>query len=256
MQFVELRLISSLLFLCGCATVANGAEPDRFADSVAPILEQRCVRCHSTEKPRGGLSFSSRESTLTGGDSGPVIVAGKPDESLLIEMVAGIKPQMPAEGTPLTKAEVDRLRTWIKSGAVWSDGMTLQERQADGRLWWSYQPVQRPSVPDVNKSSWVRNPIDRFILAKLEANDLQPSAEADRRTLIRRLSFDLLGLPPTPNEIDVFIKSRDPNAYEELVDRFLDSPHYGERWARHWLDMIAISGATMPGRFVTGSFER
>ncbi|MDB5341725.1 MAG: hypothetical protein JWP89_102 [Schlesneria sp.] len=236
MQFVDVRLFSSL-FIVGCATAAIGAETDRFADSVAPILEQRCVRCHSTEKPRGGLSFSSRESTLTGGDSGPVIVAGRPDESLLIEMVAGIKPQMPAEGIPLTKAEVDRLRNWIKSGAVWPDGVTLQERQADGRLWWSYQPIQRPTVPGVNKSSWVRNPIDRFVLAKLEASDLQPSAEADRRTLIRRLSFDLLGLPPTPNEIDEFAKSRDPNAYEELVDRFLDSPHYGERWARHWLDI-------------------
>lgn len=237
MQFADIRPFSLLLVLFGCATAAIGAEPDRFADSVAPILEQRCVRCHSTEKPKGGLSFSSRESSVAGGDSGPVIVAGKPDESLLIEMVVGAKPQMPAEGTPLTKAEVDRLRTWIRSGAAWPDGVTLQERQADGRLWWSYQPIQRPTVPDVNKSSWVRNPIDRFVLAKLEANDLQPSAEADRRTLIRRLSYDLLGLPPTPSEIDEFVKNRDPNAFEELVERLLDSPHYGERWARHWLDI-------------------
>jgi hypothetical protein len=237
MQFVDVRLFSSLLFIFGCATATIGAEPDRFADSVAPILEQRCVRCHSTEKARGGLSFTSRESTFKGGESGPVIVAGKPDESPLIEMVAGIKPQMPAEGTPLTTAEVDRLRNWIKSGAVWPDGVTLHERQTDARLWWSYQSVQRPTVPEVKQSQWVRNPIDRFILAKLEAHELQPSAEADRRTLIRRLSFDLLGLPPTPNEIEDFVKSRKPNAYEELVDRFLDSPHYGERWARHWLDI-------------------
>lgn len=226
-----------LVIVIGCLSNAMAAEQDFFTESVVPILEQRCLRCHSADKPRGGLSLASRADALRGGESGTAIIAGRPEESLLLDMVSGAKPQMPADGTPLAKAEIAVLTEWIKKGAAWPEGVTLQERQSDGRRWWSYQPIQQSVVPVVSNPGWIRNPIDRFVLAKLEANDLAPSNEADRRTLIRRLSFDLTGLPPTPEEIDSFVKSSNPNAYEELVDRLLDSPHYGERWARHWLDI-------------------
>ena len=219
------------------AALGRAAEPIKFADTVAPILEQRCVRCHSGDKAKGDLSLTSREAALRGGESGAAFIAGKPDQSLLIEMVAGAKPRMPSEGIPLTKVEIDRLRTWIAEGAVWPDGLTLKEGTADGRQWWAFQPVKRPAVPQVQDQRFARNEIDRLVLAKLESNGLKPSAEADRRTLIRRLTFDLHGLPPTPEEIDLFLNDRDPNAYERLVERLLDSPHYGERWARHWLDI-------------------
>lgn len=213
------------------------ADPIDFATDVAPLLEQRCVRCHSSDKPKGGLSLSSHDALLKGGESGAAIVAGKPDESLLIEMVTGTKPLMPAEGVPLTKAEVDRLRAWIAAGAAWPKGLTLKERQADGRSWWAFQPIARPTVPQIQTEANARNEIDRFVLAKLEAQGLTLSPESDRRTLIRRLTFDLLGLPPTPAEITAFEQDQQPNAYERLVDRLLESPHYGERWARHWLDI-------------------
>ncbi len=213
------------------------AEPINFAVDVAPLLEQRCVRCHSSDKTKGGLSLSSHDALRKGGESGAAIVAGKPDESLLIEMVTGAKPLMPAEGVPLTKAEVARLRDWIAAGAAWPNGLLLKERQADGRSWWAFQPIARPSIPPIQAEAKARNEIDRFVLAKLESQDLTLSPEADRRTLIRRLTFDLIGLPPTPAEIIAFEQDQQPNAYERLVDRLLDSPHYGERWARHWLDI-------------------
>lgn len=216
---------------------ARAADPVNFATDIAPLLEQRCVRCHSTDKPKGGLSLASHEAALRGGESGPLLVPGKPQDSLLIEMVTGTKPQMPAEGVPLTKVEVDRLRAWIAGGATWPAGMTLKERQADGRNWWAFQPIHRPTVPSVQAEEKAYNEIDRFVLAKLESNELTLSQEADRRTLIRRLTFDLTGLPPTPEEIAAFQEDREANAYERLVDRLLDSPHYGERWARHWLDV-------------------
>ncbi len=229
--------ILNVALVTAWSVAGRAAEPINFAETVAPIFEQRCVRCHSADKPKGGLSLASRDAALRGGESGALFVAGKPDDSLLIEMVSGAKPKMPAEGAPLTKGEIDRLRAWIEAGAKWPDGLTLKERRGDGKQWWSFQPVKRPAVPAVKNERWARNEIDRFVLAKLEANGLAPSAEADRRTLIRRLTFDLLGLPPTPEEIEAFANDREPNAYERLVERLLDSPHYGERWARHWLDI-------------------
>ncbi len=241
-----------------------------FAKEVAPILETRCVRCHSAEKSKGGLSLSTKSGFLKGGDSGAVVIAGKPDESLLITAVSGRKPEMPAEGTPLTAREVAMLREWIAAGAILPETLQLRERAVAGGDWWAVRPVQRPSVPagDVRvtgqNGAWSRNEIDRFVAAKLvemgqqtdrgtphprplspqsrgegrESSDaLTPSPEADRRTLIRRLSFDLHGLPPAPEEVAAFEADQDARAYESLVNRLLESPHYGERWARHWLDV-------------------
>jgi hypothetical protein len=178
------------------------------------------------------------ESAREGGDSGPAIVPGRPNESLLLDMVLGNKPQMPKSGPKLTAGEVALLRKWIEQGASWPRGLTLREQKSDAETWWSLRPLTRAQIPAVKQAGWVRTPIDAFILSKLEKEGLSPSPEADRLTLIRRLYFDLLGLPPTPVEVEAFLADRSPDAYERLVDGLLNSPYYGERWARHWLDVV------------------
>jgi hypothetical protein len=208
-----------------------------FRDRVAPILEVRCVSCHEGSKPKGGLSFATVKQFRAGGDSGPVIVAGKPDESLLLEYISGDDPLMPKEGSPLSAAEVATIREWIAKGAAWPDGFELVDKRQHDLDWWSLRPLVRPSPPAV-QSEWVRTPIDAFVLARLQENKLSPAAEADRRTLVRRLYFDLVGLPPAFDEVEAFIADSDPQAYEKLVDRLLASSHYGERWGRHWLDVV------------------
>ncbi|WP_437223092.1 DUF1553 domain-containing protein [Planctomicrobium sp. SH661] len=232
----SLCLLSALYGVSSCSLAIADDQAD-FAQGVAKIFEQRCLRCHSTDHAKGGFSFSSKEEFFKGGESGAAVVARRPEESSLLEQITGENPAMPAEGAPLTAAEVEQIRSWIVSGAEWPEGFVIQAKIPGGLDWWSFQPVKRPSVPAVKHEEWPRNDLDRFILAKLEEHDLSPSPEADRRTLIRRLSFDLLGLPPTYEEIEAFVADQDPQAYERLVDRMLESPRYGERWARHWLDI-------------------
>jgi hypothetical protein len=237
------RIVNGLLILLvgPPAAAALAAEPDRlFREQVAPILERRCVGCHGTEAPKGGLSLATARGVLRGGQSGPVVEPGKPEESLLIEMVSGNAPEMPQKDKPLSPEQVDGLRRWIAEGAHWPEGVALRDRRFDGASWWAFRPLVRPvvPVPPVNDARWMRTPIDAFILSKLEARGLRPSPEAGRRTLIRRLTFDLHGLPPTPEEIDRFLADPDLDAYEKLVDRLLASPRYGERWGRHWLDVV------------------
>ena len=161
---------------------------------------------------------------------------GKPDESLLLEKISGDKPAMPQKDKPLSREELAGIRNWIETGAVWPAGLKLVDRRLEGQSWWAFEPLERPKPPE-SRSTWVRTPIDAFILANLEKHGLKPSPEADRHTLMRRLAFDLIGLPPTPEEVEQFLKDDSPNAYETLVDRLLASPHYGERWGRHWLDV-------------------
>ncbi len=210
-----------------------------FDNAVALLLVQRCLDCHSGPKPKGSLDLSRQQTALDGGKSGVVLVPGQPAESLLWNYVASDK--MPPK-KPLSAAEKNLLKVWIAGGATWGTDpidpyRATTERRA-GYDWWSLQPIAQPPLPAVQNSTWCRTPIDAFILAKLEARGLQPSPPADRRTLIRRLSFDLLGLPPTPEEVGAFVHDTAPQAYERLVDRLLSSPHYGIRWARHWLDVI------------------
>jgi mono/diheme cytochrome c family protein len=216
---------------------ALAAEESLFRKQVAPIFEQHCLRCHGPKSPRGGLSLATAADLRAGGDSGPAVVAGNPSESLLLEMVSGDKPKMPKKAAPLTAKQVALLAKWIAEGANWPKEIVLQDRTKAKETWWSLRPLARPPIPLVKTPGWVRTPIDAFVIHRLEQQGLKPSAEADRRTLIRRLAFDLLGLPPTPDEIDAFVRDPSPNAYERLVDRFLASPRYGERWARHWLDV-------------------
>ncbi len=211
------------------------ADEQFFLDRVAPVLERRCVRCHNGDNAKGGLDLSTAKGLHEGGDSGEVLAAAV-EESLLLEMVTGDDPAMPEGGPPLTQEQIADLRQWIKSGAHWPEAKFLQPKPGDGD-WWSLRPLAKPPVPQMT-SPWIRTPVDAFILERLTQKKLTPNQEADRRTLIRRLTFDLHGLPPTQEEIDAFVADSDPAAYDKLVDRLLASPRYGERWARHWLDVV------------------
>ncbi|HVW01919.1 MAG TPA: DUF1553 domain-containing protein, partial [Planctomycetaceae bacterium] len=210
------------------------AQPDATFPRAAAVFEQHCVRCHNADETKGGLDLSSAKTLRAGGESGVPIEAGDPDSSLLIEMITGDKPQMPKKAPPLSAKEIAAVRDWIKAGARFPDETVLRPKQG---AWWSLEPLTKPVVPEV-RNAWVRTPVDAFVLTKLHEKGLAPSPEADCRTLIRRLSFDLLGLPPTPAEVEAFVNDPAPDAYEQLVDRLLESPHYGERWARHWLDAV------------------
>ncbi len=238
MKCGPLRLMTVALLALAPGAAPRAAGPD-FDREVAPLLAERCLECHSGAKPRGGLDLSRRRTALAGGDQGPALVPGKPDESLLWEYVSGGK--MPPK-KPLADSEKALLRAWVAAGVPWGtdpiDPFRMTTAKRAGYDWWSLRPVARRAPPPVRDARWCRNPIDAFVLHKLEAHGLRPSAPADRRTLIRRLSFDLLGLPPAPEEVAAFEKDDSPAAYEALVERYLSSPQYGERWARHWLDVV------------------
>jgi hypothetical protein len=233
---LTLRALFSAAAIVGIAGAAR-ADDDPFRTQIAPILERRCVRCHQGGKPKGGLSLVTEESFRRGGESGAVVAPGSPEESLLLDMISGDKPEMPKEGEPLTKEQISVIRSWIENGAKWPEGLALRDKRFEGPSWWSLEPIARPAVPPLD-SACVRTDIDRFILDRLNKEGLTPSPEAGRRTLIRRLTFDLHGLPPAPEEIAAFESDESPDAYERLVDRLLASPRYGERWARHWLDVV------------------
>ncbi|HEX4144755.1 MAG TPA: DUF1553 domain-containing protein [Pirellulales bacterium] len=228
--------ISLVIFLVA-SQPAWADEPPDFRNTVAPILERHCVGCHQGEKAKGGLILADAVHALAGGESGAAIVPGKPDESLLLEYISGDKPEMPKNAPPLKPDEVQAIRRWIEAGAVWPAALALTDRHEIDANWWSLKPLVPHAVPRVD-SAWIRTPIDAFVFDKLRTTALEPSAEADRPTLIRRLTYDLHGLPPTPEEIDAFVADPAGDAYERLVDRLLASPRYGERWARHWLDVV------------------
>jgi mono/diheme cytochrome c family protein len=234
-----LVVLLALLGVGAAAEVPATASQDvDFVRDVRPILAKRCYTCHGPEKHKGGLRLDRKAEALAGGDSGPPFEAGKSAESLLIEKVASDDPElvMPPEGERLTDQEIALLRAWIDQGASWPDGADTSEG-AVKPAHWSFVAPARAAPPDVNDRAWARNPIDRFILAKLESEGIAPSPEAGRATLIRRLSIDLTGLLPTPEEVQGFQADPRADAYERLVDRLLASPHFGERWGRHWLDL-------------------
>jgi hypothetical protein len=231
----RLATVAALALLPACAT----ADESLFKDKIAPLLSQRCLSCHHGTKARGGLDLSTKAALLKGGDRGPAIDRDSVADSPLLDAVRGPKPKMPRTGEPLSAAQVANLTKWVEAGAPWPAGITLKAELPKPSLdWWSLKPVARPAIPVVKDTKKVRNPVDAFLLARLEASGLTFAPEADRRTLIRRLTFDLHGLPPTPEEIDAFVKDDDSKAYEKLVDRLLASPRYGERWGRHWLDVV------------------
>jgi len=230
-------MLPRMIVAIGCLAGAARAQDLSLEDQVAAILENHCVRCHQGAELKGGLSLESAAGIIAGGESGPAATPGRPAESLLLEYIAGDDPPMPKEGERLSSADIATITAWIEAGMPWRVGRELSDHKKYDDNWWSLRPLARPPIPDV-QSSWVRSPIDAFILAKLQEEGLSPSAKADRRTLIRRLYFDLVGLPPPPEEVSAFVEDEHPRAYENLVDRLLASPHYGERWGRHWLDVV------------------
>ena len=245
--------LPTFLFLLTCLTtgVSFAADDDAarsalkfFENDVRPILVKRCYDCHSQTKQKGGLRVDNIGYLKAGGDTGPALVAGHPEKSALVEAIhyANADFQMPPKSR-LPDAEIAILEKWIKIGAPWPEDSTAKVVMTEGgfteeqRNYWFFKPVAKVSPPKVT-SAWVRNDIDRFIVAKQMEMKLDPAAEADRNELVRRVYFDLHGLPPTREEIDLFVNDKDPRAYEKLVDELLASPQYGERWAQHWLDLV------------------
>ncbi|PQO37968.1 PSD1 and planctomycete cytochrome C domain-containing protein [Blastopirellula marina] len=218
-----------------------------FEKHVRPILVQRCYECHGpeAEAPGGGLYLTSRSAILEGGDSGASVVPGKSDESPLIEAIHydGIYQMPPKSRMP--DAEIAKLEQWVNSGAAWpvedeantpkKQTFDLAQRKAEH---WSWQPVRRPEIPHVQNEAWAKDPIDNFILAKLEAANLAPNSPAERTTLLRRIYFDLTGLPPTPQQVEAFLNDESPDAFAKVVDQLLATPRFGEHWGRHWLDLV------------------
>jgi mono/diheme cytochrome c family protein len=232
---------------------APAATDSSFAERVAPILEAKCVSCHRPENRKGGFDLTSRASAIKGGELGAGLVPGKPEESPIYTRSiaqAGQRPEMPAKGEPLTEKEAAALKSWIAAGASWPDALVLKEKaKADGTFW-SFQPVAKidPPVVTTAPAAWQVNPIDRFIWHKLAEKTLQPNPAASPRMFIRRATYDLLGLPPTPEEVAAFeTECRELGnaqdllptaAVEKLISRLLERPQYGERWGRHWLDVV------------------
>jgi len=232
--------------LCLClflvaATVATAAEPD-YTKDIRPLLAEKCATCHGALKQEAGLRLDAGALIHQGGDSGAVVAPSEPDTSELIRRVtaADLSERMPpeGEGEPLTEEQVGLLRGWIAAGAAYPDDESIP---ADPREHWAYQPVQRPAVPSDVPEGWSEHPIDAFIAAGHHAQGLTPLEPADKRTLLRRVALDLVGLPPTPDEQHAFLANESRAAYEELVDRYLASPEHAQRWARHWMDVWRYS---------------
>lgn len=208
-----------------------------FEKTIRPLLSEHCHSCHGPNKQQAGLRLDSRGALLKGGENGPAIKPGLPEASLLIQAVRRKGERKMPPRTPLPPQAVEALTHWVKLGAPWPEKAETVSPPLDWKRHWAFQPIRAPKVPPVKNASWAQTSIDPFILARLEANQLAPSPAADRLTLLRRVTFDLLGLPPTPEEIDAFVKDPAPDAYHKVVERLLASPHYGERWARYWLDV-------------------
>ena len=245
---MHVRLIG---LLAGAAMLhAQKADPAEFFESkVRPLLANHCYACH-TGAASGGLRLDSREALLKGGKSGPAVVPGKPEESLLIAATAYTQDRIkmpPSE--KMEDTEIADLTSWVRTGAVWPEtsanapaaaaaGYQITPQQ---RAFWAFQPIRNPAPPKVRLPRWQANPIDAFVFAKLDEKKLTPAAPASKQTLIRRATLDLTGLPPTPQEVDAFVADKSATAYAKLVDRLLASPRYGERWGRHWLDVVRYS---------------
>ena len=245
-----MAVLPALLAVTGGAAAADswpGVSPDDlqfFENRIRPVLVNRCYKCHSrdADKVKGGLMLDTREGLLHGGNSGPIITPGKPDVSLLVQAIRYTDEdlKMPKD-EKLPDQQIADLTEWVRRGAP--DPRSLAALGSSptyggvGRQHWSFLPVIKPDIPTVRNASWCQTPVDNFVLAKLEAAEMSPNPPADKRTLIRRATFDLIGLPPTAEEISAFLADDSPGAYAKVVDRLLASPHYGERWGRYWLDV-------------------
>lgn len=257
----RLFAVAGFLILADVGWAAEEVSPEKvdyFEKKVRPILVTHCSNCHSADtKPAGGLRVDDRNGLLVGGNNGPAIVPGSPEKSLLLKRSTQKeeKRRMPLEGKHLEPDQIAVLTQWIKDGAAWpsvrvpeSLGKKRPEYEQLKKTHWAWQPLVNPPVPTVRDAHWPRDTVDQFLLSKLEEKGLKPVADADRSSLIRRLTFDLTGLPPTPEEIASFEADRSDKAVEKLVDRLLASPAFGEQWGRHWLDVARYGESTGPSR--------
>ena len=240
------RLMVVGVLLCSLCLSVSGADdslsgPDVFANKVVPILADRCLQCHGEKHQKGGLRLDSREGAKNGGESGLIWQEGRAEESEIVKRIQSDDPdlRMPPKGDALSAKQIDAIVRWIDGGAQWPDEFA-NNLEAASEPFWSLKPLVLPAVPTVTRelAGKVLNPIDAFVFQRLSTLGLEPSPEAERRVLIRRIYFDLLGLPPSPSQIDRFVNDTDPRAYYHLVEELLASPQYGERWARHWLDLV------------------
>ncbi|HWH77049.1 MAG TPA: DUF1549 domain-containing protein, partial [Candidatus Binatus sp.] len=240
----QIWIVVGCWLLFTCLPVA-AAVPLTFEKDIRPILKAHCFDCHGEgEKLRGGLDLRLRRLMLKGGDEGPVIVPGKPEKSQLFKLVHS--GEMPKRGQKLTPDQVTLIRQWIAGGARTArpepgdlektGGITDEER-----AFWSFQPIRNPVIPQTQAKDRARTPIDAFLVTAMAKQKLGFGPDAEKVTLLRRAYFDLTGLPPTPAEAEAFLADQAPDAYEKLIDRLLDSPYYGERWGRHWLDVAGYA---------------
>jgi hypothetical protein len=238
-----MRHVLATIAICWLRGVAARAAAPDFVHDIRPLLEKHCYACHAGEEAKSGLRLDLKAAAFKGGDGwGAAIVAGQADESPLVQFARGDDPDLrmpPKESdvAPLAAADVTRLVEWVNAGAVWPDGVDTAT-VVDKTDHWAFKPVERPAVPAVHDSAWPRNDIDHFILARLEAEGLPPSPEANRRAWLRRATFDLTGLPPPPEDVDRFAADTSSGAHERVIERLLASPRYGERYAQHWLDVV------------------
>ena len=235
-----MRNVISMAVVLGLAANLQAESDVYFREIVAPILAEHCLRCHNNDDAKGELSFTDAEAIFRGGESGPVILRSDPNGSVLLDFINGDQPEMPKDSQPLSPHQIEAISRWIADGAPWPDGFELHAPRVTDTNWWSLAPLHEPAIPPVarDRANLVANPVDAFIFARQQEKGLKPSPTADRRTLIRRVYFDLIGLPPTPAAIQQFVDDPSPWAYQTLLDDLLASPHYGERWARHWLDVV------------------
>jgi cytochrome c553 len=251
-----IRTISCVAALCfteasladnkPASPAVSPADADYFETKIRPLLIAKCAECHGADKQKGGLRLDSRDAALRGGDSGAAFEPGKPDDSRLIEAIGYRTDLKMPPKSKLSDIEIAHLTDWVKRGAPWPASKPTSPTKvgtggplftAEDKSFWAFQPVKEPAVPEVKSTAWPKSPLDQFILAALEARGLAPASTADKRTLIRRATFDLIGLAPTPDEVQAFLADDSPDAFAKVVDRLLASQHYGERWGRHWLDV-------------------
>jgi hypothetical protein len=241
---------AAMMLLLACAGPARGGEQDGerfFRERIEPVLQAECYRCHSAaaKELQAGLLLDSRAGVLHGGDSGPVIDLKSAGESLLLRAIrheGGL--EMPPDKPQLASATIADFARWIELGAPdprSGDTSTQDTRLDEARRHWAFQPVRKSALPAVSDAGWVKTPVDAFVLAALEERQWRPAEEANRADWIRRVTFDLTGLPPTPEEVQAFVADASSSAYEQVVDRLLESPRYGERWAQHWLDVVRFA---------------
>jgi mono/diheme cytochrome c family protein len=253
-----LVFVNALAFSASAAAQEKNPTPAAihfFETKVRPILANHCFECHGEKEQKRDLRLDSLAAMLEGGSRGPAIVPGQPEKSLLVKAINHDgEVKMPYKRKKLAREQIDDVTQWVKMGAPWpSDNKPARAKGEfkitdKHRQHWAFQPVKRPTLPTVEKKTWVRNPIDAFILARLEAKGLAPAPPASKQEIARRLYYDITGLPPTPKEIEAFVNDAASDAYEKLVDKLLALPHYGEKWGRHWLDLVRYAE--------TNSYER